>query len=140
MPYEILQQGIGWAVVKAGTHQIIGRHKTRAEAVAQLRALYANVSAALADIHDRYELVHVPDSFSLHAFFDKTFTAEQRRELAKKGEAMPDGSFPTPTKADWFNARQSLGRAPEGKRPSVVAHLKRRAKALGIPDSELPGS
>lgn len=46
MPYEILEQGIGWVVVKAGTHQIVGRHKTRAEAVAQLRALYENVRDA----------------------------------------------------------------------------------------------
>lgn len=43
MPYEILEQGIGYVVVKQGTHQIVGRHKTLAEARAHLRALYANV-------------------------------------------------------------------------------------------------
>lgn len=46
MSYEILQQGIGYVVVVAGTHQIVGRHKTRAEAMAHLRALYDSVRLA----------------------------------------------------------------------------------------------
>src|SRR5271169_357220 len=68
----------------------------------------------------------------------KDFTAEERKKLAEKGEAMPDGSFPTPTKADWNNAVSAQGRAPAAKRPAIKAYLKRRAKKLGI--KELPDS
>ena len=69
---------------------------------------------------------------------DRKFSTEERRALAEKGQAMPDGSFPTPTKADWMNARAAIGRAAEGDRAKVIAYLKRRAKALGIPDDEIP--
>jgi hypothetical protein len=53
---------------------------------------------------------------------------------------MPDGSFPTPDKADWYNARDAIGRAKPADRPKVIAYLKRRAKALGIPDDDIPDS
>lgn len=69
---------------------------------------------------------------------DRKFTAEQRRELADKGQAMPDGSFPTPTRADWYNARAAVGRANPEDRGKVIAYLKRRAKALDIPDDDIP--
>lgn len=72
------------------------------------------------------------------ALIDRTFTAEQRRELAEKGQAMPDGSFPTPTKADWYNARAAVGRATADARSSVIAYLKKRASALGIPAEDIP--
>lgn len=71
---------------------------------------------------------------------DRKFTTDQRAELAKKGQAMPDGSFPTPTRADWMNARAAIGRAASGDRAKVIAYLKRRAKALGIDESEIPDS
>lgn len=71
---------------------------------------------------------------------DRKFTNDQRAELAKKGQAMPDGSFPTPTRADWMNARAAVGRAAAGDREKVISYLKRRAKALGIDDPEIPDS
>jgi hypothetical protein len=60
---------------------------------------------------------------------------DKRKDAAKKGEALADGSFPIRDKIDWKKARQAIGRAGEGKRAAVVRHLKKRAKALGI-DSE----
>jgi hypothetical protein len=60
-----------------------------------------------------------------------TFTAEQRRELAKSGEAMPDGSFPIRNCQDWQDAKRSIGRTPPGKRARVIAHINKRGKALG---------
>lgn len=64
-----------------------------------------------------------------------TFTAEQRKKLAEDGAAMSDGSFPVRNKEDLHNALQSIGRA---KNPAEArAHIKARAKALGLTD-ELP--
>lgn len=68
-----------------------------------------------------------------------TFTEEQRKELAKKGQALKDGSFPIRNEADLKNAIRAVGRAAKGKRTEVRAHIVKRAKALGaaklIPES-----
>jgi len=68
--------------------------------------------------------------------FDKReFSADRRRELAKEGKALPDGSFPIVNVADLRNAIQAFGRA-KAKGP-VAKHIKRRARALGA-EKELP--
>jgi len=62
-------------------------------------------------------------------------SADQRRQWAKSGIAMSDGSFPITkcsgagTSAE--NARRAIGRAPAAKRASVKAHISTREKALG---------
>ena len=60
----------------------------------------------------------------------KSYTAEQRRAMAKAGTAMPDGSFPIADCADAENAIRSQGRggASQGR---IVAHIKKRVGALG---------
>lgn len=70
------------------------------------------------------------------------FSAEERRQLAKKGAAMKDGSFPVRNKADLQNAIRAVGRArPNTKeeRRKVRRHIIRRARAIGasgmIPDT-----
>lgn len=67
------------------------------------------------------------------AFVDgfKSYTAEQRRKMAKNGTAMPDGSYPIADCEDASNARQAIGRSSESKRPAVQAHINKRVKALG---------
>ena len=62
----------------------------------------------------------------------RKFTAEQRRQMAEEGHAMPDGSFPIGNKADLMNAIRSWGRG--GADPKVMQHIKRRARALGAED------
>lgn len=67
----------------------------------------------------------------------KQFSQQKREGLAKKGHAMPDGSFPIENEADLKNAIHAVGRA---KDPSAAkSHIRKRAKALGlekhIPDS-----
>ena len=53
-----------------------------------------------------------------------TFTAEERRRLAKSGEAMPDGSFPIRNCSDAANAIQAIGRADN---PTAVRrHIRSR--------------
>lgn len=72
---------------------------------------------------------------SLLATATKDWKADKRQEAAKKGWALPDGSYPIKDKADWHKAKQALGRAKN--RSAVVRHLRKRAKALGIPKSEV---
>lgn len=62
----------------------------------------------------------------------RKFTTEQRKKMAEEGTAMPDGSYPIANKTDLMNAIRSWGRG--GADPSVKAHIKRRAKALGASD------
>jgi len=67
---------------------------------------------------------------------DKAYTAAQRREMASKGEALPDGSYPIANEADLLAAMQSVGRAANVGR--AKRHIKRRAKALGLTDLLTP--
>lgn len=58
----------------------------------------------------------------------RDYNTEQRREMADKGQALPDGSFPIADKVDLGNALQSIGRA--SNREMALAHIRRRAKDL----------
>lgn len=73
----------------------------------------------------------------------RTFSTERLIELAKKGHAIPrknddgeiiGGSYPIETEADLRNAIRAIGRAAAGERALVVAHVKKRARALGRSD------
>ena len=61
-------------------------------------------------------------------------SADERKRAAKKGEALPDGSYPIRNEDDLRNAIQSVGRAKEGDRAKVRAHIMKRARALKRPD------
>lgn len=65
------------------------------------------------------------------------FNTMQRRRLAARTQAMPDGSFPIRNVSDLKNAIQAYGRAKN--KEATKAWIKRRAKALGredlLPDS-----
>lgn len=63
---------------------------------------------------------------------ERDFTAAERKAMADKGQAMPDGSFPIATREDLQNAMQALGRA--SNRAAVVAHIRKRAAAMGMTD------
>lgn len=62
----------------------------------------------------------------------RTFSTQQRQDLAKQGKAMPDGSYPVENVGDLQNAIQSFGRS--GSKPAVKEHIVKRANALGRPD------
>ena len=70
------------------------------------------------------------ESFFAIAEFAK-FSEEERKELAKKGQALKDGSYPIRNEADLKNAIRAIGRADKAKRASVRRHILKRAKALG---------
>lgn len=59
----------------------------------------------------------------------RTFTGEQRRELARRGMAMPDGGYPIRNIEDLKNAIQAYGRGTNP--PAVKKWIKKRAKELG---------
>lgn len=65
------------------------------------------------------------------------FDAEERDKLAKKGYALPDGSFPIKNEADLKNAISAYGRAKD--KAAARKHIQKRARALNradlIPDS-----
>lgn len=62
----------------------------------------------------------------------REFSAAARRSDARSGAAMPDGSFPIKDEEDLRNAMRLAGHA---KNPTAArAHIKSRAKALGLTD------
>lgn len=65
-----------------------------------------------------------------------SISQEQRDEWARTGVAMSDGSFPIPDADFLQRAITSLGRGNKSSE-SVKAHIKKRAKALGL-TSKLP--
>jgi len=58
------------------------------------------------------------------------FNAEKRKEMAGRGTAMSDGSFPISNCEDVQNAVSSLGRTDK-PRAEVVRHIRARAKSIG---------
>jgi hypothetical protein len=67
------------------------------------------------------------------AFEKKDYSTRARQRMADSGEAMPDGSFPIGNAKDLHNAIQSIGRASNPAK--VKAHIKSRARALGMEDA-----
>lgn len=63
----------------------------------------------------------------------------QRKEDAKEGLSLPDGSYRIATCGDAKNARLSIGRANPGDRDKVRAHIAKREKALGCDNGPPPG-
>lgn len=64
--------------------------------------------------------------------FKADFSEKERKKLAKKKEALPDGSFPIRNASDLKNAIQAIGRAKDPTK--AKAWIKKRAKALGKED------
>ena len=64
---------------------------------------------------------------------------DDREKLAKKGQALPDGSYPIRDVEDLKNAIQAYGRSKKSDRPEVRKHIMKRAHQLNyrhlIPDN-----
>lgn len=72
-------------------------------------------------------LIH--DTMNESEILEKEFSEEKRKELADKGFALPDGSFPIESEQDLKNAIHAVGRS---KHPDKAkAHIIKRAKAMG---------
>jgi len=63
----------------------------------------------------------------------------ERKDLAEKGQALSDGSFPIRNEEDLKNAISSYGRSKKGDRAKVRRHIIKRARQLNkgkmIPDN-----
>jgi len=67
---------------------------------------------------------------SLEEFLnEREFSSEKRKQLAKSGAAMPNGSYPIEDEQDLKNAIKSYGRS--SNKDAVKGHIKKRASALG---------
>jgi hypothetical protein len=62
--------------------------------------------------------------------YEAEFTQSQRERLAKKGHALPDGSFPIRNKSDLKNAIKSWGLAKKSNKAKAKKFIKLRAKQL----------
>jgi len=60
--------------------------------------------------------------------YERTYSTELRKQYAKQGIAMPDGSYPIPDKAALSDAIQAYGRSPD---EATKRHITKRARALG---------
>lgn len=71
--------------------------------------------------------------------YNAEFTQSQREKLAKKGLALPDGSFPIRNKQDLHNAIMTWGLAKKSNKAAAKKFIKKRAKQLGAMN-ELPAT
>lgn len=77
--------------------------------------------------------VHAPGVVCNH---DK-YSVEDRRRMAKSGEALHDGSYPIADSEDLHNAIHAVGRGGDDH-GEIRRHIIKRAHALGL-SSQLPG-
>lgn len=75
----------------------------------------------------------ISKQFSEMADF-KVVSPKKREALAKKGHALPDGSYPIENEGDLKRAIRAYGRAKESDRAKVRRHIIKRARALGKSD------
>lgn len=62
---------------------------------------------------------------------EREFSEQERAELARRGHALPDGSYPMPDCDAVRRAIDSYGRAPESHRAQVRALIRKRNRELG---------
>lgn len=61
----------------------------------------------------------------------REYTEGERAELARRGHALPDGSYPIPDCGGLHDAVNAYGRAPEGHRPALRRLIRKRHAELG---------
>ncbi len=82
----------------------------------------------------RRQLQHLQESHTTPVL-EREYTTDERSEMAKSGQAMPDGSFPIKTPADLPNAIHLWSHSENPQ--EAKAHIVSRAHALGLKD-QLP--
>ena len=90
------------------------------------------------DAHDNLEQA-IQDAYAdVELMVIENYDSDQRKAMAEKGLALPDGSFPIKTLEDLKNAIQAYGRSKD--QAAAAKFIAKRAKALGaddlIPDTE----
>lgn len=80
------------------------------------------------ELHGRDANLTLRETENLLGFRD--VSTQERKELAGKGKALSDGSFPIASCSDAANAIRAIGRANPSDRGKVRAHIRRRVAAL----------
>jgi hypothetical protein len=80
---------------------------------------------------DKYEPEEAEDieAEAAEIALKRAFSEEMRTQMAKEGNALPDGSFPIANVGDLRNAIQAFGRAKD--KEAAKRHIMKRARALG---------
>lgn len=90
---------------------------------------------------DRPALLARMDADQL-SLLERDYSTEQRIAFAKKGWAIPvrnadgeivDGRYPIANAGDLDNAKHAIGRGKGADKSKIIAHINKRAKALGEP-------
>lgn len=86
----------------------------------------------------RFAMDDEDEDYASHTIAMRDVSTEERKKLAKSGDALPDGSYPIANTTDLHNAIQAYGRSNPGDRAKVKRHIMKRARELGaesmIPD------
>ena len=106
------------ALVAAGAHDMAMMKLDPAFVVHELKLKFEDAKAELSQMELQYE-----DNLAY-------ISHRVRTQLAKRGKALPDGSFPIRNSGDLKNAIKSYGRASQQKRAIVRRHIEKRARAL----------
>lgn len=115
------------------TDTIVGHKMSTLRSVS--KSISLDIQEAI-DILNSFEKAHNGKEKSMHEDEDdwdkRDYTTAQRREMASRGTAMPDGSFPIANRTDLANAIQSVGRA--SNYDAARRHIIGRARALDAID------
>ncbi len=95
-------------------------------------SIVETIVTACESLGELVEMNFADEDFELRAY-----TQAQRDEMAKSGAAMPDGSFPISNAKDLKSAIHLAGHSKTYSADEVKAHIRKRAKALGLTD-QLP--
>ena len=123
----LVASGSVMALVAAGAYEMAmlrndaaGRLSAKARALGALSASVEELS-----IRERVEAKRIDSEFGYIPRAD-------REEMAKKGQALPDGSFPIKSAEDVRAAVHAYGRAKESNRAKVRKHIMKRARSLKV--------
>jgi hypothetical protein len=123
----LVASGSVMALVAAGAYEMamlrtdaVSRLSAKADALSALSSSFESLS-----IRERIEAKRIDSEFGY-------VSRDEREKLAKKGEAMPDGSFPIRNVEDLKNAISSYGRSKESDRAKVRKYISKRANALKV--------
>jgi len=125
---------VGSALIYAGVS--IFNAKSTGEKKKEAKKIKEDVTKAIAAVGDESAeaAVAAEDDDDIKCY-SAEFSQSQRERLAKKGHALPDGSFPIRNREDLKNAVQSWGLAKN--KAAAKKFIKKRAKQLDAM-SELP--
>ena len=93
-----------------------------------IEAKKAELTARMTELSSRVKITEeFDDSFGY-------ISRESRQKLAKKGLALPDGSYPITSVDSLKDSIQAYGRSKPGKRAAVRRHIMKRARQLDKAD------